>query len=59
MFKTGIDLFLDLLSDHGVKYIFGNPGSTELPLNDALTRDARLKYILGLQEVPVLSLIHI
>ena len=56
MSKTGIDLFLDLLSDHGVKYIFGNPGSTELPLNDALTRDARLKYILGLQEVPVMAM---
>ena len=39
-----------------VKYIFGNPGSTELPLNDALTRDSRLKYILGLQEVPVMAM---
>ena len=50
MAKTGIDLFLDLLADHGVRYIFGNPGSTELPLNDALTRDGRIQYILGLQE---------
>lgn len=56
MAKTGIDLFLDLLADHGVRYIFGNPGSTELPLNDALTRDDRFQYILGLQEVPVMAI---
>lgn len=56
MSKTGIDLFLDLLADHGVKYIFGNPGSTELPLNDALTRDTRMQYVLGLQEVPVMAM---
>ncbi len=56
MSKTGIDLFLDLLASHGVRYIFGNPGSTELPLNDALTRDDRLQYILGLQEVPVMAM---
>ena len=56
MAKTGIDLFLDLLADHGVRYIFGNPGSTELPLNDALTRDGRIQYILGLQEVPVMAM---
>ena len=55
MAKTGIDLFLDLLADHGVRYIFGNPGSTELPLNDALTRDDRFQYVLGLQEVPVMK----
>ena len=56
MAKTGIDLFLDLLADHGVRYIFGNPGSTELPLNDALSRDDRIQYVLGLQEVPVMAM---
>ena len=56
MAKTGIELFLDLLAEHGVRYIFGNPGSTELPLNDALTRDGRIQYILGLQEVPVMAM---
>ena len=33
---TGIDAFLQLLADFGVEHIFGNPGTTELPLNDAL-----------------------
>ena len=53
---TGIQAFLDLLAEFGVAYIFGNPGSTELPLNDALVTDRRLQYILGLQEVPVMAM---
>ena len=53
---TGIQAFLDLLAEFGVTYIFGNPGSTELPLNDALVADRRLQYILGLQEVPVMAM---
>ncbi|MCH2125772.1 MAG: thiamine pyrophosphate-dependent enzyme [Pirellulaceae bacterium] len=56
MASTGIEALLDLLSDFGVRYIFGNPGSTELPLNDALVGDDRFHYILGLQEVPVMSM---
>ena len=56
MALTGIQAFLDLLADFGVKQIFGNPGTTELPLNDALVNDRRIKYILGLQEVPVMAM---
>ncbi|MFO0903279.1 MAG: thiamine pyrophosphate-binding protein [Pirellulales bacterium] len=52
----GIEAFLEILAGAGVKYIFGNPGTTELPLNDALGRDTRLQYILGLHEVPVLAM---
>jgi len=55
MASTGIQSFLDLLADFGVKQIFGNPGTTELPLNDAMVTDRRIKYILGLQEVPVMA----
>lgn len=47
---------LDLLHGSGVKYIFGNPGTTELPLNEALVTDKRFQYILGLQEVPVMGM---
>ena len=54
--KTGIQAFVDLLAEFGVKYLFGNPGTTELPLNDVLVQDRRLKYILGLQEVPVMAM---
>src|SRR6478609_1053921 len=58
MASTGIQAFLDLLADFGVKQIFGNPGTTELPLNDALVTDRRIKYILGLQEVPVMAMVY-
>ena len=56
MVKRGVDAFLDLLASVQVRYIFGNPGSTELPLNDALVGDERFEYILGLQEVPVMAM---
>ena len=52
----GIDAFLELLHSAGVRYLFGNPGTTELPLTDALVGDDRFRYILGLQEVPVMAM---
>jgi benzoylformate decarboxylase len=56
MAQRGIDAFLDLLHGAGLRFIFGNPGTTELPLNDALLGDERFEYILGLQEVPVMAI---
>ena len=56
MATTGIQAFLDLLAEFGVRHIFGNPGTTEMPLNDALVGDRRFQYILGLQEVPVMAM---
>ncbi|MDX1945188.1 MAG: thiamine pyrophosphate-binding protein [Pirellulaceae bacterium] len=56
MANTGIHAFLDLLAAAGVRQIFGNPGTTEMPLNDALIGDERFQYILGLQEVPVMAM---
>ena len=53
---TGIDAFLELLAGAGVRYLFGNPGTTELPLNDALARDHRFQYILGVHEVAVMAM---
>ena len=52
----GIDALLEILAASGVSYIFGNPGSTELPLNDALVGDARFRYILGLHELPLTAM---
>ena len=54
--KRGIDVFLELLGEFGVRVIFGNPGTTELPLNDALVGDSRLEYVLGLHEGPVMAM---
>ena len=56
MATSGIQAFLDLLAEFGVRHIFGNPGTTEMPLNDALVSDRRIQYILGLQEVPVMAM---
>ena len=56
MSLSGIQAFLEILADFNVRYIFGNPGTSELPLNDALVGDDRFQYILGLQEVPVMSM---
>lgn len=56
MALSGIQAFLELLAGCGMRYIFGNPGTTELPLNDALVGDRRFQYILGLQEVPVMAM---
>ena len=53
---SGIEAMVELLAGLGVRYVFGNPGTTELPLNDLLVTDQRLQYILGLQEVPVMGM---
>lgn len=53
---TGIEAFLEVLAAAGVRHIFGNPGTTELPLNAALSRDERFQYIFGVQEIPVVAM---
>ncbi len=44
------DLLLDFLTDQGVEYIFGNPGTTELPLVDACDAHPSIRYVLSLHE---------
>ena len=41
---------VEALRAEGVSYVFGNPGTTESPLMDALDRAPDLKYILAAQE---------
>ncbi|OFC61738.1 thiamine pyrophosphate-binding protein [Candidatus Erwinia dacicola] len=48
--RSGADILLEVLESEGVGYIFGNPGTTELPLIDALLRHDDIHYILALQE---------
>lgn len=52
----GIEAFLEILAASGVRHIFGNPGSTELPLNDVLVDDSRFEYIFGLHELPATAM---
>jgi len=56
MICNGTEAFLQMLVDAGVRYVFANPGTTELPLNDALVTDDRIEYRLGLQEIPVMGM---
>ncbi|HLK80522.1 MAG TPA: thiamine pyrophosphate-dependent enzyme [Xanthobacteraceae bacterium] len=53
---SGKRAFLELLKQEGVEIVFGNPGTTELPLMDAFAVENEIKYILGLQEAAVMSM---
>lgn len=52
----GKTALLELLKQEGVRIMFGNPGTTELPLMDALAAEQQLRYILALQEAPAMSM---
>lgn len=54
--QRGADLFVEVLRSEGVRYVFGNPGTTELPLLDALSGASDIQYILGLQEASVVAM---
>ncbi len=47
---NGADAVLACLRAEGIKYIFGNPGTTEIPLLDALSAAPDITYVLALQE---------
>lgn len=54
--RSGAEILLDALESEGCEYVFGNPGTTELPLIDALTDRPNLHYVLGLQEATVVAM---
>jgi benzoylformate decarboxylase len=54
--RRGAEVLLEVLESEGVEYIFGNPGTTELPLMDALLRYPSVKYVLALQEASVVAM---
>ena len=47
---TGKEALVQMLIAEGVEYIFGNPGTSETPLMDALQDFPQVKYIQSLQE---------
>lgn len=53
--KAKEGLLQQLIAD-GLTEIFGNPGSTEEGLIDAIGRNGRINYILGLQEASVMAM---
>ncbi len=53
---NGRTAFLQLLASEGVEYLFGNPGTTELAIMEALGQQSEINYILGLQESVVVGM---
>ena len=53
---SGKRAFLELLKQEGVTMMFGNPGTTEVPLMDALAVDNEMRYVLALQEAAVMAM---
>jgi len=54
--RNGAKILLESLESEGVEYIFGNPGTTELPLIDALIDSKNIHYIWALQEASVVAM---
>lgn len=52
----GRQAFVELLISEGVTHLFGNPGTTELPIMQALPDYPDLKFVLGLQESVVMAM---
>jgi benzoylformate decarboxylase len=53
---SGRSAFIELLKAEGVTQMFGNPGTTELPIMHALTDHPEMGYVLGLQEAIVVGM---
>ena len=54
--RRGAEVLVEVLRSEGVRYVFGNPGTTELSFIDALTDAPDLSYVLGLQEAAVVAM---
>src|SRR5437016_14650880 len=53
---SGKQAFLELLKQEGVSVMFGNPGTTELPLMDGLAREPAMHYVLTHQEAVAIAM---
>lgn len=56
MATSGRDALLEVLRSEGVRHVFGNPGTTELPLIDALAAVNDIDYVLSLQEATAVGM---
>lgn len=56
VFMAGKQAFLEILKQEGVELLFGNPGTTELPLMDGFAREGKIRYVLALQEAVVVAM---
>ncbi len=46
----GKQVLMDTLAAQGVEYLFGNPGTTESPIIDALVDHPQIRYVVALHE---------
>ena len=53
---NGRTAFVQLLASEGVEVMFGNPGTTELAIMQALGEQSAIRYVLGLQESIVVGM---
>jgi benzoylformate decarboxylase len=53
---TGRSAFLRMLIEEGVSHLFGNPGTTELPIMEVIPDFPQLKFVLGLHESVVVGM---
>jgi benzoylformate decarboxylase len=54
--KRGAEILLEILRSEGTRFVFGNPGTTELPLIDALIVNPDIHYVWGLQEATAVGM---
>src|SRR5215472_17192687 len=54
--RRGAAVLLEVLRSEGARYVFGNPGTTELPLIDALVDTPDIHYVLALQEASAVAM---
>ena len=53
---TGAQAMYEMMARNGVRYVFGNPGTTELPLMDQFAARDEISYILALHEDSALGI---
>lgn len=53
---SGRSAFVKLLASEGIEFMFGNPGTTELAIMQALGEQSSIRYVLGLQEAVVVAM---
>jgi benzoylformate decarboxylase len=53
---SGHAAFVKLLASEGITHLFGNPGTTELAIMEAMSKQTEIDYVLGLQEGVVVAM---
>ena len=54
--RRGAAVLVEVLRSESARYVFGNPGKTELPLIDALIDAPDIRYILAVQEASAVAM---